>query len=134
MDIDINTFYDIRECIDNKESRVFKGAFPDIFSVEEFNRLLNLRSFQTTQRLTPTKQVKSLTKWKALSDEDKREPWVKDTTTIPPSLVEEVINSCVCYWPDSSRVNEKINDLAFQLEEMSDEIVMHTYFFLLRKN
>ena len=36
MDIDINTFYDIRECIDNKESRVLKGAFPDIFSVEEF--------------------------------------------------------------------------------------------------
>ena len=133
MDIDINTFYDIRECIDNKESRVLKGAFPDIFSVEEFNRLLNLRSFQTTQRLTPTKQVKSLTKWKALSDEDKREPWVKDTTTIPPSLVEEVINSCVCYWPDSSRVNEKINDLAFQLEEMSDENCDAHIFFSVKK-
>ena len=64
--MDINTFYDIQKCIDNKESRVFKGAFPNIFSIEEFNRLLNLRSFQTIQRLTPTKEVKKLTKWKNL--------------------------------------------------------------------
>ena len=65
MDIDINTFYDLQKCIDNKESRVFKGVFPDIFSVEEFNRFLNLRSFQTIQRLTPTKEVKKLTNQEA---------------------------------------------------------------------
>jgi len=88
---------ELKKCIENNESRVFKNAFPDIFSVKQFNRLLNLRSFQTIQRLVPTREVRKLTKWKNLSDQDRREPWVKDTTTIPPSLVEEIINSCVCY-------------------------------------
>ena len=71
----------IQECMEKNEARVFKNIFPDIFSVEEFNKLLNLRSFQTTQRLIPTKEVRKLTKWKNLSDQDRREPWVKDTTT-----------------------------------------------------
>ena len=124
---------ELKECMENNESRVFKNAFPNIFSVEEFNRLLNLRSFQTTQRLTPTKEVRKLTKWKNLSDQDRREPWVKDTTTIPPSLVEEIINSCVCYWPDSSRVNKQINDLTFELEEMSNENCDAHIFFSVKK-
>ena len=58
---------------------------------------------------------------------------MKDTTTIPPSLVEEVINSCVCYWPDSSRVNKKINDIALQLEDMSDENCDAHIFFSVKK-
>ena len=124
---------ELKECMENNESHIFKNAFPNIFSVEEFNSLLNLRSFQTIQRLTPTKQVKKLKKWKNLSDEDRREPWVKDTTTIPPSLVEEVINSCVCYWPDSSRVNKEINDLSLQLEDMSGENCDAHIFFSVKK-
>jgi len=124
---------ELKECMENNESRVFKNAFPNIFSVEEFNRLLNLRSFQTIQRLTPTREVRKLTKWKNLSDQDRREPWVKDTTTIPPSLVEEIINSCVCYWPDSSRVNKQINDLCFELEELSGENCDAHIFFAIDK-
>jgi len=123
----------IQECMEKNEARVFKNIFPDIFSVEEFNKLLNLRSFQTTQRLIPTKEVRKLTKWKNLSDQDRREPWVKDTTTIPPTLVEEIINSSVCYWPDSSRVNEKINQIAFYLEEMSGENCDAHIFFSVKK-
>ena len=60
----------IQECMEKNEARVFKNIFPDILSVEEFNKLLNLRSFQTTQRLIPTKEVRKLTKWKNLSDQD----------------------------------------------------------------
>ena len=29
--------------MENNESRVFKNAFPNLFTVEEFNKLLNLR-------------------------------------------------------------------------------------------
>ena len=124
---------ELKKCIENNESRVFKNAFPDIFSVKQFNRLLNLRSFQTIQRLVPTREVRKLTKWKNLSDQDRREPWVKDTTTIPPSLVEEIINSCVCYWPDSSRVNKQINSLALELEEISGENCDAHIFFSVKK-
>ena len=33
---------ELKECMENNESRVFKNAFPNLFSVEEFNKLLNL--------------------------------------------------------------------------------------------
>ena len=55
---------ELKECMKNNESRVFKNAFPNLFSAEEFNKLLNLRSFQTTQRLIPTKEVRKLTNGK----------------------------------------------------------------------
>ena len=92
-----------------------------------------MRSFQTIERLIPTKEVRKYTKWKRLSEEDRREPWVKNTNTIPPTLVEEIINSSVCYWPDSSRVNEKINDLAWNLEELSGENCDAHIFFSVKK-
>ena len=47
--------------------------------------------------------------------------------------MEEVINSCVCYWPDSSRVNKEINDLAIELEEMSGENCDAHIFFSVKK-
>ena len=131
MDIIHSTL--IQECMEKNEARVFKNAFPNIFSTEEFNNLLNLRAFQTVERLQPTKEVRKLTKWKRLSEEDRREPWVKNANTIPPTLVEEIINSSVCYWPDSSRANEKINELAFYLEELSGENCDAHIFFSVKE-
>ena len=110
MDIIHSTL--IQECMEKNEARVFKNAFPNIFSTEEFNNLLNLRAFQTVERLQPTKEVRKLTKWKRLSEEDRREPWVKNANTIP---------------------NEKINELAFDLEEMSGENCDAHIFFSVKE-
>ena len=123
----------IKQCMENGESYVFRQKFNNLFSKEEFNHLLNLRPFTTVSRFLPTKRNKRLETYKALTSEQKREPWVKSLDSIPPSIIEEVIRTCVCYWPDCSRVNKQINDLCFELEELSGENCDAHIFFAIDK-
>lgn len=84
------------------------NAFPKIFSWGELEALLNLRPFVNNKR------------FKIINDRQYYwgvEGWLSDPNTYPPTLLEEELKKHVCYFLDSSRVNETINGICKELEE-----------------
>lgn len=100
---------------------VLPQAFPQIFSWEELERLLNLRPFVSASRFKVIN--KENYKWKNQS-------WLSDINTYPPHLLDQEIKKHHCYFSDASRVNPKINKICDELESIfkNSAADAHIYF------
>ena len=76
----------------------------DIFSLKEFENLVNLRPFINNNRFIIATANQNEYRWN-------REAWLSDVNTWPSSLLSDVLkNECV-YIHDCSKVNRKVNDV-----------------------
>lgn len=100
---------------------LFPNAFPKIFSWDELQRLINLRPFVNNKRF---KIIES----KGYNWD--HQAWLSDMNTFPPSLLETELRKYHCYFSDSSRVNEQINQICNELENTfaNSAVDAHIYF------
>ena len=100
-----------------------KDILKNIFSWKELETLLNLRPFISSSRFNFIS--KDYHMWP-------NQAWLSDNNTWPASKLNEVINSCVCYLTDCSRVNKEINDVCSIIEkETGYPTDAHIYFSLV---
>ena len=98
----------------NKNKPSFLNNFSEIlFSWEELEHLLNLRPFVNSKRFAFSMQPGS----PRVHYNWKHEAWLTDVNSWPPTMIDEVINKYVVHLPDSSRANQKINNVCQQLEK-----------------
>ena len=94
-----------------------------LFSYEELEKILNLRPFMSMNRFRicgPTKKYSWITSG-----------WSTDHNSWPIDAIEEITKDNTCYINDCSKINEKINKLAQELENIFNKPVdCHIYFSL----
>ena len=97
----------------------------DVFSWEELESILNLAPFLNDERfhIINNKRYEWGKYW-----------WQSDITAYPTHIVKEEINHHVCYMQDASRVNKTINQIASDLEFISNCPTDAHIFFSLTTN
>jgi len=86
------------------------NVLKNIFSIKEFENLINLRPFVNSKRVIVVSTNQEKYKWP-------RQAWLSDVNTWPSSLLSEVLKTECCYFVDCSKANKKINDICKTLEE-----------------
>ena len=76
----------------------------DIFSLKEFENLVNLRPFISNNRFIVATANQNEYRWN-------REAWLSDVNTWPSSLLSDVLKNECIYICDCSKVNRKVNDV-----------------------
>lgn len=103
-----------------KKPFFMKNKLNNIFSWGELENLLNLRPFVNINRFT------------VLSDKTFRwakQAWMSDVDSFSPTVLDYAINKYVCYFNDCSRVNEKINNICYDIENtLNYPTDAHIYF------
>jgi hypothetical protein len=97
----------------------------DIFSWEQLESILNLRPFTNNNRfkiLNNEFYTWALTQWHT------------DSTCFPINIIKEEIKNNFCYLTDASKINKKVNEIAFDLEKTTNLSVDAHIFFCLSEN
>lgn len=103
------------------KSFIVKNAFDNILTIEQFEQLLNLTPFTNVDRFRPTFKIPGYT-WDVPD-------WSSGTNHWPNSLVNNLINTGICFMRDCSRVNANINNICAVLEQQINRPVdAHIYF------
>lgn len=120
----------LKEDIDNikKEIPFFKKNFCEkLFNWQDLENLLNLRPFVNIDRFHIVPLYDRL-EWNDTA-------WLSDANSYPPNVINDYIKKSVCYFSDSSRVNQKINNFCNTLENITQwPTDAHIYFSLKEKN
>lgn len=100
---------------------VFKNLFHNVLSLEEFENILNLTPFTSTERFVPTFPIPEF-EWQLPY-------WNTGSNHWPINIVEELVNTGACYLRDCSRLNPKINQICSVIEtETNNAVDAHVYF------
>jgi hypothetical protein len=112
---------DVIEKIKRKVPFYQKNCLENIFSWNELENILNLRPFVTTKRFVVVNNEKNY-QWP-------NRDWLTEPDSIPPNIIQDIVDNKVCYIRDATRVNKKVNYLAMQLEQHSGcSTDAHIYF------
>jgi hypothetical protein len=113
---------DLKEKIKLGEPFYEQGKFGKIFSWKELETLLNLRPYVTDARFY-IHSNKSY-RWDIPF-------WSSESTSYPINILKEELQHYNCYFRDSSRANKSINQIAKELEELTNcPTDAHIYFGL----
>ena len=99
-----------------------KNYYPNLFTWEEFEYLINIRPLLTDDRV-----------WVLEGDSYKwgNSGWAINKNCYPPFLFKEIIEKHLCYLSDMSRCTEKVNAFAKRLEdEYEHQTDAHIYICL----
>ena len=100
--------------------------YKDYFSFTDLSNLLNLRPFINDSRFTVAKSEQVYT-WN-------NSKWATDRNALPISVVKQEIEKNVCLLMDCSKVNENVNNLAYELENLLQGNVDTHIFFDIKGN
>lgn len=102
-----------------------KNVVKNLMDWEQLEHLLNLRPFTNSKRFIFSLEKKY--SWPAGG-------WLTDYDSLPPQIIQELIDENVCYLRDASRVNKNINTVASDLEKIFLTPVDAHIFFYLNKS
>lgn len=101
--------------------KVFRNAFNDVYSLDEFEKLVNLRPFCSSRRVSSTNE-NFTTSWDS-------QGWVTDGTSIPASNMQQILDAGVVQINDCSRVNKTVNSICADLETQTGHCTdAHIYY------
>lgn len=90
---------------------VSTNVHPNLFSWKDLENIINFRPLLTGWRVKIPNTEGLPTSWSS-------DPWTTPgSTTLPPSIIKEIIDTRVIFINEMSRCNEKVNEIAKNLEE-----------------
>ena len=92
--------------------KYIKNFFPNLFSWEELEYLLNIRPLMNIERVT----IYNENREKVECGNWKNSPWTIDKNCYSPSILKKYIEKYICIFEDMSRCSERINHLSNLIE------------------
>ena len=121
--VNFDFIIDAIKTIEGGKSLYGKGVMNSLITVQEFENLLNLTPFTNTKRFRPTYPPKEDIKWVSSA-------WTTDVESAPAHVIEDLMETGVCYMVDCSRVNQNINKVSSIIENLIERPVdCHLYFY-----
>lgn len=127
---------DISANIQSRKIGYFSKSFHNIFSWKEFENVLNLRPFISSDNFTVIAdrnlQLQHSLELERNASLSSNQGWITNKKSYTPTSLWDILNKYHCYIKDSSRVNKSVNSICSELENLlNGSADAHIYFTVL---